>query len=61
MKPIYEEITSEIGGGCIKATYENGLVLLIPIDEANSDYQAYLDRDKPKAALSTPIVSSDAD
>ena len=28
----------------------------IPIDEANSDYQAYLDRDKPKAALSTPNV-----
>ena len=33
----------------------------IPKDPANSDYQAYLDRDKPKAALSTPIVSSDAD
>ena len=29
----------------------------IPLDPANSDYQAYLDRDKPKAALSTPIVN----
>ena len=46
---------------------ENGYILLveddiqmtIPNDPANSDYQAYLDRDKPKAALSTPIVSSD--
>ena len=28
----------------------------IPKDPANSDYQAYLDRDKPKAALSTPNV-----
>jgi hypothetical protein len=31
----------------------------IPTDPANSDYQAYLDRDNPKAALSTPIVSGD--
>jgi hypothetical protein len=29
----------------------------IPVDPANSDYQAYLDRDKPKATLSTPIVT----
>ena len=29
----------------------------IPIDLTNSDYQAYLDRDKPKAALSTPIAT----
>jgi hypothetical protein len=57
MKPIYEEVTSELGGGCIRATYENGLVLLIPIDEANSDYQAYLNKDK--AEQSTPIVTAD--
>ena len=31
----------------------------IPMSEGNSDYQAYLDRDKPKAALSTPIVTVD--
>jgi hypothetical protein len=55
MKPIYEEITSELGGGCIKATYENGIVLLIPIDEANSDYQAYLNKDK--AEQSTPNLA----
>ena len=41
-------------------TYEkDGIVYSIPKDEANSDYQAYLDRDKPKAALSTPIVTVD--
>ena len=54
MKPIYEEVTSELGDSCIKATYENGIVLLIPIDEANSDYQAYLNKDK--AEQSTPIL-----
>ena len=42
MNPTYEEVESLFGEGCIKATYENGVVLLIPIDEANSDYQAYL-------------------
>ena len=38
---------------------ENGVRYSFMPDPANSDYQAYLDRDKPKAALSTPIVSSD--
>jgi len=32
-------------------------VAVIPIDEANSDYQAYLN---PKAALSTPMVIDDS-
>jgi hypothetical protein len=56
MKPIYEEVTSEFGDGCIKATYENGIVLLIPKDETNSDYQAYINKDK--AEQSTPSVTS---
>ena len=55
MKPIYEEVTSELGGSCIKATYENGIVLLIPKDEANSDYQAYLKRDEPQVEHLTEI------
>ena len=55
MKIIYEEITSELGDKCIKAT-QGDVLMFIPIDPANSDYQAYLDRDKPKAALSTPNV-----
>ena len=38
---------------------ENGLRVSFTADPANSDYQAYLDRDKPKAALSTPIVTVD--
>jgi hypothetical protein len=35
---------------------ENGVRYSFSADPANSDYQAYLDRDKPKAALSTPNV-----
>lgn len=36
---------------------ENGFRVSFMPDPANSDYQAYLDRDKPKAALSTPMVT----
>jgi hypothetical protein len=43
MKPIYEEYLNDLGANCIRATYENGIVLLIPINESNSDYQAYLE------------------
>ena len=56
---IYEEITNEDGIVTIKQTLDNGMQKWIPTDLSNSDYQAYLDRDKPKAALSTPIVSGD--
>ena len=55
------KLTYEVLDTVIKATDENGTEYFIPKDPANSDYQAYLDRDKPKAALSTPIVSGDAD
>ena len=55
----YNEITDEITGKKVFWYEENGVRYSFPADPANSDYQAYLDRDKPKAALSTPIVSSD--
>lgn len=35
---------------------ENGVRYSFMPDPTNSDYQAYLDRDKPKAALSTPSL-----
>jgi hypothetical protein len=38
---IYEDITNELGDSFIKAT-DGNRVLLIPKDEANSDYQRYL-------------------
>jgi hypothetical protein len=41
MAYIYEKLTGLRGDVCIKATNEN-MVLLIPTDPANSDYQRYL-------------------
>ena len=52
----YQEITTEDGYKYIQWD-DNGTIRFIPMDESNSDYQAYLNRDKPKAALSTPIVN----
>lgn len=39
--PIYEIITETIGS-VIKRTDSDGTIWWIPIDPANSDYQAYL-------------------
>ena len=42
MKPTYEVITTFMGNTTINATYEDGRMLSIPSDPANSDYQEYL-------------------
>ena len=42
MQPTYEVITTLFGNTTINATYEDGRMLSIPSDSANSDYQAYL-------------------
>jgi hypothetical protein len=42
MNPVYEIKQTTMGEDIIIATYENGRVLSIPLDPANSDYQAYL-------------------
>ena len=55
MTKNYQEVITPSGNTIIQYE-ENGVLYSIPADPANSDYQAYLDRDKPKAALSTPIV-----
>ena len=52
MEYTYEEVTTPIGEKMIVRS--DGA--WIPTDPANSDYQAYLDRDNLKAALSTPNV-----
>lgn len=39
----YEHINNEDSGETIKRTDENGLIAWIPVDPANSDYQAYLE------------------
>ena len=46
MKYTYEEVTNFDGTVTIVATGEDGSVLFIPKDEANSDYQRYLNPDK---------------
>jgi hypothetical protein len=53
MKYTYELITSELGGEILRRVDEQGKETWIPIDEANSDYQRYLN---PEAEQSTPIV-----
>jgi hypothetical protein len=58
MAITYKEITTDLGWKYIEMLDSDKpeSVAVIPIDLGNSDYQAYLDRDKPKAALSTPNV-----
>jgi hypothetical protein len=45
MKSEYKEITTFLGSTIIERTDEDGKVWLIPIDPANSDYQAYLEHE----------------
>jgi hypothetical protein len=56
MEYTYEEVTNELGNA-IKRTDKDGVISWIPIDEANSDYQRYLN---PEAEQSTPILSDEA-
>ena len=56
MKLIYEEVTTELGNVVIKLTDADGKVWWIPIDEANSDYQRYLN---PEAEQSTPSLTDE--
>jgi hypothetical protein len=48
MKPNYTVIEHPFYGTSILAEYEDGRTLSIPCDPANSDYQAYLNKDKPQ-------------
>jgi hypothetical protein len=42
MKYTYEQAVDDFGNKSIKRIEENGSVAWIPMDEGNSDYQAYL-------------------
>jgi hypothetical protein len=55
MANTYKEIETELGYSYIEMTNENGEVFSIPKDEANSDYQRYLN---PEAEQSTPSVTN---
>ena len=52
----YEEVTKETGSQFIKRTNEDGSIDWIPVNEANSDYQRYLN---PEAEHFTPIVTEE--
>ena len=47
-KPIYEFIDLPFGTKALQRTDPDGKVWSIPQDPANSDYQAYLNKDNPK-------------
>jgi hypothetical protein len=47
----YTELENEYGQKIILRNNDDGSVSSIPVDEANSDYQAYLN---PEAEQSTP-------
>ena len=55
----YKEVYFEMGTSTvtnIQATFDDGSVLMIPLDPANSDYQAYLNRDNPDAEITQPTL-----
>jgi hypothetical protein len=53
----YREETSSSNNDFIVRTNEDGTESWIPVDEANSDYQRYLN---PEAEQSTPSVIDEA-
>ena len=61
-KPIYEILAETIvSPSQIKRTDSDGTVWIIPMDEANSDYQAYLKRDEPQVEhLTSPLTDPTA-
>jgi hypothetical protein len=55
--PIYTEVKSEDGIVLsICRTDDDGAIWSIPLDQANSDYQRYLN---PEAEHFTPMIPSD--
>jgi hypothetical protein len=43
----YEIIASPAGGDILKKIDEDGTIWFIPVNAANSDYYAYLNKDNP--------------
>lgn len=46
MKKTYEIKTDAFGVEYLEMTETDGTIRFIPMDESNSDYQAYLNKDK---------------
>ena len=43
----YEAYVSDYGTEFIKRNNEDGSISFIPVDDANPDYQAYVNKDNP--------------
>jgi hypothetical protein len=59
MATNYKIAEAAFGEQIIIAELDNGHTLVIPMDESNSDYQAYLNRDKTEQ--STPKVADETE
>ena len=53
--PTFEIKQNPIGQDYLERINDDGSVSYIPMDEANSDYQAYLNKDNPVEHF-TPIL-----
>ncbi len=54
----YEEFTNDLGHTSIIETKDDGTILVIPLNEANSDYARYLRwLENPEAEQYTPNLS----
>jgi hypothetical protein len=53
----YEITKDAYGQDFLKRTDQDGKIWFIPMDEANSDYQAYLNKDKEEQ--STPLTGGE--
>lgn len=57
----YEVIENSDGVQVIKRIDDEGVIAFIPLDPANSDYQAYLNKDKPQVEhLTSPLTDPTA-
>ena len=55
----YTILEGSLGQNIIQREDENGTIVFIPMDEGNSDYQAYLKRDEPQVEHLTEIPTPD--
>lgn len=55
----YNEIIDTVTGEIIYWYEENGFRVSFPANPANSDYQAYLNKDKPQVEHLTEIIPTD--
>ncbi len=55
MTNTYEVKTNIFGEDYLEMTTADGTITIVPMDEANSDYQRYLN---PEAEQSTPSVTN---